>query len=92
MPTQDRARRKQRADLLELLPAKDLALYGKSPALGVAKQNLLLAELLYQDLVFGSEVLDRFLLLSFDPSSKNHEEELLRLKDEAHGVPGLVDS
>ena len=84
VPTQDRVRRKQRADLLEPLSSKDLALDGQSTPLIVVEQNPLLAKLLFQDLVFGPEVFDPLLLFSMNSTGQDHEQELPRLQNETH--------
>ena len=87
MPTQDRVRRKQRADLAEHFASEDLAFDSQSSALVVVEQDSLFAEFLSQHLVFGAEILDRSLLLLVDPASENQEEELPRLENETHVGP-----
>ena len=84
MPSQDRVRREQRADFFESLAAEDLAFDRQSTPLIVVQQDPLLAELLFEHLVLGSQVLDHFLLLAIDPASEDDDIELPRLKNEIH--------
>jgi hypothetical protein len=50
----------------------------------VAEQDPTLAEFLFQDLVFGAEVVDDFLLLTVHPACENKQKKLPGLQDEAH--------
>ena len=76
MPTQDRIGCEQRADFFEPFASEDLTLDGQPSPLIVVEQNSLLAELLYQHLVFGSQVLDCRLLLPIDPRCQDQNQEL----------------
>ena len=60
---------------------------GQAGALIVIEQDMFLAEHLSEHLAFDPQVIEHLLLLSIDPASKNHEEELPRLQDKAHGEP-----
>ena len=85
MPTQDRVGREQCADLLQPLPTENLALDRQSTPLVVAEQDAFLAQLFFEHLVLGPQVLDYLLLLPVDPACQNHDQQLPRLEDEAHG-------
>ena len=76
MPSQDRIRREQRADFLETFATENLALGCQTAPLVVVEQDAFLAQLLFQHLVFGPQVLDHLLLLAAHPAGKNHQEQL----------------
>ena len=63
MPSQDRIRSEQRANFLEAFATEDLALDCQTTPLVVGEKNAFLAQLLFQHLVFGPQVLHHFLLL-----------------------------
>ena len=85
MPSQDRIRREQRADFLETFATEDLALDCQTTPLVVGEQDAFLAQLLFQHLVFGPQVLDHLLLLLVDPARENDEQELPWMQNEGHG-------
>ena len=85
MPSQDRIRSEQRADFLETFATEDLACDCQSTPLVVGEQNAFLAQLLFQHLVFGPQVLDHLLLLLVDPARENDEQELPWMQNERHG-------
>ncbi len=84
MPTQNRIRRKQGAESFKLLAAEDFPFDGQSSALVVTEQDAFLAELLFENCVLGSQILDHFLLLAIDPSGKDQDKQLPRLQNEFH--------
>ena len=84
VPPQDRIRREQRADFFESLATEDLAFDRQSTPLIIVQQDAFLAELLFEDLVFGSQVFNHFLLLAIDPTSEDDDIKLLRLKYDIH--------
>ena len=84
MPTQDRVWREQRAEFFESFVARDLALDGQSSSLIIVEQSPLVAKLLLEHLVLGSQILDHLLLLTIDPAGEDDEAELPRLKNEVH--------
>jgi hypothetical protein len=47
--------------------------------------NPAFAKFFFEDLVFGAEVFDDFLLLAVDPASQDGEQELPGLENEVHG-------
>ena len=87
MPTQDCVRHEQRTDFFESLAAEDLPFDCQSTALVAVQQYPLLAELLFENLVFCSQVLDHFLLLAIDPTSQDGEIELPGVKNEIRDRP-----
>jgi hypothetical protein len=84
VPAQQRVRRNQRPDLAQELAAQDFAFDGQAPALVVAEQDPMLAEFLFQDLIFGAEVVDDLLLLAVHPAGEDKQKKLPGLQDEAH--------
>jgi hypothetical protein len=50
----------------------------------VAEQDPTLAEFLFQDPVFGAQVVDDFLLLPVHPAGEDKQKQLPWLQDEAH--------
>ena len=82
---------KQRADFKESLAAQDLAFHGQSSALVVGQENSLLSELLFQYSILSSQVIDRFLLLSIDPTGEDGEKQLPWREDEVHIVRREVE-
>ena len=82
MPTQNRVRREQCAELLQSFATEDLAFGAKPSTLIVIQQNPLLAELLLKYLILGSQIFDDFLLLTIHPTGENHHVELPGPKNE----------
>ena len=74
MPAQDRVRGKQGGHFCQELAAEDLAFDGESASLVVSEQDAAVAELLFQDLVFGAQVVDDLLLLAIDPAGEASKE------------------
>ena len=81
-------------------PSKSLAAHGKSEALGVSQPKRLTAELLSEDPIFLSQIVDQILLVAVQPPSQGGDEELqsighhprLRRADTARTGPYLDDS
>ena len=69
-------------------PAKDFLVYLSSDcqptSLVVIEQDTFLSKLLIEDLIFGSKVLDHFLLLTVDPTGEDEETQLPWLEKESH--------
>ena len=84
MPAQNRIRRKQRADFIQSLATDRLALDRQAAPLVVTEQDAFLAELLFENCVLGSQILDHFLLLAIDPSGKDQDKQLPRLQNGFH--------
>ena len=84
MPSKDRVRGKQRANLFEHLASKYLASGRQPPPLVIVQQYTFRTKFLFEDLILGPEVLDDLLLLAIDPAGEDHEVQLTRLKDEIH--------
>ena len=84
MPSQDRVRREQDADLGELFASQNLAFDGQSKSLVIGQQDSLLAELLFENGILGAKVLNRFMSLSIDPAGKNDQYQLPRLQNKFH--------
>ena len=84
MPTENRVRRKQRADLGQDRAAQYLSLDSQPSSLVVAEQQTLLAVFLAQNLILGTKIRNHLLLLPIDPASKNEKVQLPRLKGELH--------
>ena len=84
MPTQNRVRCEQRTKFLESLATEDFACDCQASSLVVIEQDPLFVELLFEHLVFGSQILDHFLLLAVDPTGEDDDVELPRLKNEIH--------
>ncbi len=88
MPGHDRVRRDQRGDLGQRFVAEDLALGSESAALGIRQAESLATELLLQDAVLLSEVLDDCVLMAADPAGEGGHEDLPGLEDGGH--PSIV--
>ena len=84
MPSQNRVRRDDGADLAEELPAEQLALRGQPPALGVAQTHPSTPKLLSQDSILLAEILDYLLLPVVEHARDNHAEQLPRLRGLRH--------
>jgi hypothetical protein len=67
------------------LASQDLAFDRQPSALVIVQQDPSLAELLFQDLVFGAKVLDNGLLALIDPASEDGDQQLPGLQGEGHG-------
>ncbi len=84
MPTQDCVRSNERSDFRQSASSDSLAPHGKSPALIVGQPKFLATELLLEDSVLLTEVLDDRILLTTDPTGHRRNEDLPGLKDEGH--------
>jgi len=58
------------------LSSENLTFHRKSSALIILEQNVFVAELHFEDLVFGEKVIDDLLLLLIDPAGQNHKQPL----------------
>jgi len=74
MPSQDRVRGYDGRDFLQRLATQYLSFDGQAAPLVVIEKNALLAEFLFQHLVFGPHVLDDFLLMPVDPACQDQEQ------------------
>jgi hypothetical protein len=84
VPAQDGVGGEGGADLVEDLPAKDLAPDRQASPLVVVEPDPLLAVGLPQDLVLGAEIIDHLLLLPVDHAGKDGQEKLPWLENECH--------
>jgi hypothetical protein len=84
MPTQDRVGCEQSSDFFEQLATQHFATDRQPAPLIVVEQNSLLAKLLFEDLIFNSQVVDHVLLLAIDPAGKKNEHQMPRLENECH--------
>ena len=66
------------------MATEDFAFDRQAPPLVVAEQDPTLAEFLSEDLVFGAQVVDDFLLLPVHPAGEDDQKKLPGLQDEAH--------
>ncbi len=81
-------------------PSEPLAAHSESAALGVSQPKRLRAELLVEDPILLSQVVDQILLVTVQPSSEGEDEELqsmghrprLRRQDSAKTGPCLDES
>ena len=74
MPAEYRVGREQCPNFQDSLVAEYLAFNGQTSALVVGHKDSLLSKLLFQYSILGSQVIDRFLLLSMDPPGEQREE------------------
>ncbi|TWT84700.1 hypothetical protein CA13_61800 [Planctomycetes bacterium CA13] len=78
---QDCVRCEQRPSLLELFAANEFSFDCQTTSLVIGKQDPLLAELLFENGIFGAKVLNDLLWL-IDPNGKNDQHQLPRLQNE----------
>src|SRR5206468_847847 len=90
MPAQDRVGSEQRADLRQELAAQEFAFGGQAPALVVVEKDAALTEFLFQDLVFGAQVVDDLLLPAVHPAGEDDQNKLPRLQNEIHARSDAV--
>ncbi|MCA9123326.1 MAG: hypothetical protein H6822_08250 [Planctomycetaceae bacterium] len=57
---------------------------GQTSPLVVVQENPLVTELFFQYSIFGTEVVESFLLLAIHPAGKDEETELPGLQNERH--------
>ena len=57
----------------------------------IVEQDSLLAQLLFDDLILVSQVVDHILLLPIDPARENEKVQLPGLKDELHEHTSWVE-
>jgi hypothetical protein len=86
MPTQNRIRCEQCAEFPQPFAAEDFALHRESSTLVIVEQDSFLSELLFQNCILRTKVLDHFLLLAIDSASENHHVELPGLEDKGHAA------
>jgi hypothetical protein len=67
-----------------------LAIDRQAPALVVILQDTLLAQLLLNHEILGTEVLDHLLLLLIDPAGQSGQYKLPRLQEEGHDARRFV--
>ena len=76
MPPQDRIRSYDSSNLLQHLPAEDLAFDRQTSSLVIIEEDASLSELLFEDLVFRAQVLDSTLLPVIDPAGQNQNQQI----------------
>ena len=69
---------------MRVAASQHFAFDGQSTSLLIGQQDSFLAELLFENGVLGTKVLNDFLLLSIDPTGKNDQHQLPRLQNEFH--------
>ena len=84
MPTKDGVGRDERCDIGEGASSDSLAPHGKSSALSIGQSEFSATELLLENSVLLSEIIDDRILLAADPARKSGEEDLPGLKDGGH--------
>ena len=76
MPSEDGVWSEQGSDLSKGLSTQPLAFDGQQATLGIIKINAFFAELLLEDLVFGLQIFNGFLLAAINPSSQTDQENV----------------
>ena len=84
MPTENRVECKQRFEFLKSLMVDNLSFHREPFPRIVVEQDVFLTELLFQYSIRGALVLDRFLLLTIQPSHQDEGVELPGLPDKFH--------
>jgi len=84
MPSEDSVGSDERGNFGEGASANRFAPHGKSSALIVGQAESSTTELLLQDTVLFSEIVDDRILLAGDPARHGGDEDLPRLKDDGH--------
>jgi hypothetical protein len=84
MPTENGVGSDERGDFGGGAPADGLASYGQSASLIICQTKSSATELLFQDSVLLTEILDDRILLTGDPAGQSGNEDLSRLKDDGH--------
>jgi hypothetical protein len=87
MPPQNPLRSDDGGQPLEHFPPEDLTFYSQPSALVVVEGDSLLSELLFEDSIFGQEVLDSVLLPAIDPAGKDQKQQMPWLKLGLHVPP-----
>ena len=80
VPAHDGVGRHDRSDVLQSLAAQDLALHSQPLALIIVENDPLFSNLLSEDLIFSTEVVNNSLLFAVHDAGQDGEEEMLRLK------------
>jgi hypothetical protein len=71
--------------------ARLLSFCGQPPSLVVSEPKSFSTDLILEDSILLSQVLDRSLLVLVDPASESRDEELRWLEDSRHsGIPGAI--
>ncbi len=86
VPTKDRVGRDERSDFGEGAAADGFAVDSKSATLIIGQSESSATELLLEDSVLFTEILDDRILLASDPSGYGGYEDLPRLKNDGHPV------
>ena len=84
MPSQDRVRREQGANLLELFATEDIAFDCQTTSLVIGLARYAPCRTSIENDILSAKVLNDVLLLSIDPTGKNDQHQLPRLKKEFH--------
>jgi hypothetical protein len=84
MPPKDGVGSDDRCDFRQCPPADGSTPHGQSASLIVGQPESFATELLLQDTILFSEVLDDRVLLSGDPARHSGDEDLPRLDDSGH--------
>ena len=84
MPAEDRVGRDQRGNLGKGAPADSLAPDGKTATLVIGQPESPATELLPEDSILLTQILNYRILLAGDPSGQGRNEDLPRLNDGGH--------
>jgi hypothetical protein len=89
VPAQNGIGSHDRGHLLEHLPSEDFAFHSQAPPLIIVEQNAFPAEFLSEHAIFGSKVLDDFLLSMVDPAREDQKQQLPGLQKGFHISPNV---
>ncbi len=84
VPAEDGVGRDERGDFGKGTAADSFASHGQSASLIIGQPEFFATELLLEDSVLFTEILDDSVLLATDPSGKGRNQDLPRLNDHRH--------